>query len=584
MAKVVGKKSKKAGTLTMPKKIFAQVSPKSIGGISMFDAMTSINSNTVAGFQSERQVIDAAVTKLRQAGFEILQVTALTINIAGTQSTYEKAFKTKLVLEQRPVIKPGAIKDVAEFIECPDTPLPGLISTMGTDFEDSIEGVAIEEPRYFMAASMFPPLKAYWHLDVPAGVSIALNADKVHRSGNTGKSIRVAMVDTGHYAHPFFTNRGYRVGPVILGPGTSNPQKDEVGHGTGESANIFAVAPDVELLPVKMSFTNSVAAFNTAVSLHPDIITCSWGSDIRNGPLSAADQALAAAVAAAWAAGITVIFAAGNGHWGFPAQHPDCIAAGGVYMAANESLRASDYASGFISNIYSGRRVPDVCGLVGMKPKAIYIMLPVEPGDQIDVSNQGGTFPNGDETAGNDGWAAFSGTSAAAPQLAGLAALIKGACTKLKPAGIRDIMMKTARDVTQGNCNTSSSGSPATVGPDTATGYGLVDAHKAVLLAKVRCLGIIGPIARLPQPGPVLPQPGPVLPEPGPVLPEPGPIIPRPEPTPILPVQPQPGTEQSLKYSSLEAQVALQKQTGGFSQEDIQTLEDMIIKSGLDIG
>ena len=574
MAKVVGKKSKKAGTLTMPKKIFAQASPKSIGGISMFDAMTSINSNTVAGFQSERQIIDTAVNKLRKAGFEILQVSALTINIAGTQSTYEKAFKTKLVLEQRPVIKPGAIKDVAEFIECPDTSLPGLISTMGTEFEDSIEGVAIEEPRYFMAASMFPPPKTYWHLDVPAGVSLALNADKAHRSGNTGKGIRVAMVDSGHYAHPFFTARGYRVGPVILGPGASNPLKDEVGHGTGESANIFAVAPDVELLPVKMSFTNSVAAFNAAVSLHPDIITCSWGSSISHGQLSAADQALAAAIAAAWASGITVIFSAGNGHWGFPAQHPDCIAAGGVYMAANESLRASDYASGFISNIYSGRRVPDVCGLVGMKPKAIYIMLPLEPGDQIDVSNQGGTHPNGDETTGNDGWAAFSGTSAAAPQLAGLAALIKGACSKLNPVGIRDIMMKTARDVTQGNCNTASSGSLATVGPDTATGYGLVDAHKAVLLAKVRCIGIIGPITgvRLPITGPRIPEPR-----------DPGPIIPRPEPTPIRPVQPQSGTEQSLEYLSLEKQAALQEQAGRLSQEDVQTLEDMIIKSELDI-
>ena len=40
---------------------------------------------------------------------------------------------------------------------------------------------------------------------------------------------------------------------------------------------------------------------------------------------------------------------------------------------------------------------------------------------QIDVGNAGGTHPNGDETANNDGWAAFSGTSAAAPQLAGVA-------------------------------------------------------------------------------------------------------------------------------------------------------------------
>src|SRR5262249_27636369 len=155
--------------------------------------------------------------------------------------------------------------------------------------------------------------------------------------------------------------------PVVLAPGAANPADDESGHGTGESTNIFAVAPDVQLLPVKMSFTNSTAAFNAAVGLGPDIITCSWGSS-TNGPLSAADQALAAAIATAVASGIIVVFSAGNGHFGFPGQHPDVISAGGTFMLQDGSMTASDYASGFISQIYPNRRVPDLCGLVGMKP------------------------------------------------------------------------------------------------------------------------------------------------------------------------------------------------------------------------
>ena len=149
---------------------------------------------------------------------------------------------------------------------------------------DLIEGVALEEPRYFMATSMFPPLKSYWHLDVPAGVSLGCNADKAHRGGITGKGIKVAMVDSGHFKHPFFTGRGYRVAPVTLGPAAANPLADESGHGTGESANIFAVAPDVDLLPVKINFVNSIGAFNAAVGLAPDIITCSWGSSNQFGP------------------------------------------------------------------------------------------------------------------------------------------------------------------------------------------------------------------------------------------------------------------------------------------------------------
>jgi hypothetical protein len=210
---------------------------------------------------------------------------------------------------------------------------------------------------------------------------------------------------------------------------------------------------------------------------------------VRFGPLSAALQARAAAVAAAWGAGIVVVFAAGNGHWGFPGQHPDVISVGGVDIAIDGALRASNYASGFMSNVYPGRRVPDMSGIVGMLPKAMNIMLPLPPGSEIDTGNAGGSHPTtGDETANNDGWGAFSGTAAASPQVAGVCALIKEACMKLTPPQVRDILMSTARDVTTGTCNPNTGGNAATVGPDLATGNGLVDAHKAVLLAKVRCL------------------------------------------------------------------------------------------------
>jgi subtilisin family serine protease len=188
-------------------------------------------------------------------------------------------------------------------------------------------------------------------------------------------------------------------------------------------------------------------------------------------------------VAAAVASGITVIFSAGNGQSGFPGQHPDVIAAGGVFMDQNERLQASDYSSGFVSTIYPGRRSPDLCGLVGMKPKAAYIMLPVEPFDDIDAGLSGNTYPDGDETGPKDGWAAFSGTSAAAPQLAGAAALIKQARPTFSPMQVRNVLMQSARDVKAGH-GSSSTGSPsATAGPDIATGNGLVDAYKSVRLA-----------------------------------------------------------------------------------------------------
>jgi subtilisin family serine protease len=518
-----------------PDRIFALASPASVGGVSMFEPGVLAEATTVGNFVSEGDLVARAVNLLSDAGFEVLQATPLMINIAGPRELYEKAFGTSLFTEQRPVIKQLGVEETATFIDTTDTDVPGLISTAGTRFEETLEGVAIEEPAYLHTPAMYPPPVDYFHLDVPADVSVGCNADKAHRGGTTGSGVTVAMVDTGWQSHPWFTDRGYRVDPVVLGPGTADPTIDGNGHGTGESANIFSTAPDITLKPVKAAtaagaLVNMTAAFNAAVALTPDIITNSWGSNIPTGPLSAAMQARSAAVAAGVAAGIVVVFSAGNGSWGFPGQHPDVVSVGGVDILQNGGLRASDYTSGFMSNVFPGRRVPDVSGLVGMRPRAQSIMLPVPEGCTLDVDLAGGNHPNGDETTGNDGWAAFSGTSAAAPQVAGVVALIKQACGKLTPAEIRDILMTTARDVTTGT-NHPNFGNAAVAGPDTATGNGLVDAHKAVLIAKVRCISVpIRPILPFIGPFPPIRPIQPALPF--------RPVLPFRPLFPLLPLQP----------------------------------------------
>jgi subtilisin family serine protease len=568
----------------LPDRIFAQVSPRSVGGVPLFQA-SGVTADNVVAYASEDAVIAEAVSRLHGAGFEVLQTSRTTINIAGSARLYQDVFGTGLVIEDRPVIKPGGVEDVAQFIETTNSDMPGLVPVEGTEMADVIEGVAIEEPRYPMAPNAFAPPVDYWHLDVPGDVSLGINADKVHRSGITGKGVKVMMTDSGWEPHPYFVQRGYSFTPTVAGPGAANPAVDENGHGTAESANIFAVAPDVSFQMLKISFTNTTAGFNAAAAAAPHIISNSWGSDNKFGPLSAANLAMAAAIAAAVANGIIVVFSAGNGHWGFPGQHPDVISAGGVYMQVDGSMRASDYASGFVSNIYAGRQSPDVCGLVGMQPGARYIMLPLPSGCAIDGGAPGGSHPNGDETTATDGWAAISGTSAAAPQLAGVAALMKQACPKLTPAKVRQIMKSTARDVTVGSSHSNTPG-VAGPGPDTATGSGLVDAHKAVLSAKLSCLPIIQPIGGV-QPITVQPvrpiQPiQPIVPiQPiQPVQPI-EPVIPV---APIRPIEPvvlpppiQPGPADAGGAPAADAGV-------GLTAEDVAYLEQMIVDSGDDLG
>ena len=101
-------------------------------------------------------------------------------------------------------------------------------------------------------------------------------------------------------------------------------------------------------------------------------------------------------------------------------------------------------------------------------------MLPVQRGSEIDRLNDG--------TSATDGWAVISGTSAAAPQLAGICALLIERDPTLTPDNIKSLLQRGSIDVVEGKANAASNNGTAQnagVGPDSATGSGLVDAFAA---------------------------------------------------------------------------------------------------------
>ena len=79
-----GSRGSSASKDPLPSKIYANVSPRSLGGVSMFEAQDQIHAATVANFFSQQDVIEAAVRRLQEAGFDILQIGPMTINIAGS--------------------------------------------------------------------------------------------------------------------------------------------------------------------------------------------------------------------------------------------------------------------------------------------------------------------------------------------------------------------------------------------------------------------------------------------------------------------------------------------------------------------
>jgi subtilase family serine protease len=466
--------------------VAATVSPRSRGGTPLFEAPGPITSENVQNFYSDDQVIADATRELQKLGFEVSLTSPTTLSIRGPRKLYEDVFGVPLEKDTAKVIHGHDVEQ--EYFKTPDNQLlkpPENLAHL-------IEGVAIAHPPTYYAESPLPPLVppavgAYRYLLVPDDVAVVLGADQVHSWGDTGAGITVAMVDTGHYNHPFFAKHGYNVNTVILGPGAVNPTADEFGHGTGESANIFAAAPGITLQPVKMA-DDTVGAFQAAVTSAPKVMTNSWGYNIDypgTAGLTPYLKTLEAAVAAAVASGIVVCFSAGNGGYGWPGSHPEVISCGGVMVNYPDlDLEASNYASSFDSTIYPGRHSPDLCGLVGRKviDRAPLIMLPVQAGDTIDteLSAPDGAGGPADGTAPNDGWALFSGTSAASPMIAGVCALVLKAHPGLTPAQIKAKLISTATDVTAG---TSAMGQPAGPGWDAATGAGLVSAKWAYLVA-----------------------------------------------------------------------------------------------------
>lgn len=465
----------------LPEVVYAHASPRSVGPGSLFD-MEPITTQTAPRYVSDGEAARQAREALAAAGFEILGDSPATINIAGPPDLYESFFKTTLVTQEREVIPPGSARPrtTSTFIDSVSTDRPGLITTQSSAAAPFLEGVALEQPAIPMSALDTPPGVGYPHLTLDQ-VAEHLGAPAVRAAGFDGSGIRLTMVDTGWERHPYFVRENFE-GTVVAGPESGDTARDEDGHGTCESANVFAVAPGVTFTMVKAGRTNLIAAFDTAVNQQdrPDIISISLGYQVKyQHEFTAADQVLAESIALAVGAGIVVVCAAGNGHHAFPGQHPDVISVGGVHFDDRGEAEASDYASGFTSGIYPGRVVPDVCGLVGMQPGAAYIMLPAPPGSAIDRRCAQPPGRDGDGTGPEDGWVVASGTSAAAPQVAGVCALLLHADRSLTPNGIREVLQRSARDVLKGASNPGTGGR-ADKGPDDATGHGLVRADDAL--------------------------------------------------------------------------------------------------------
>lgn len=291
-----------------------------------------------------------------------------------------------------------------------------------------------------------------------------LRIDQLHLRGLRGAGVRVAMLDAGfNTLHPFMDSATviaerdfvYNDSVVRDQPGET---QGEMSHGTGTwslvAANVpgrlFGVAPQAEFLLAKTEYTasetrveedNWVAAVEWAIGLNAQIISTSLGYLSFDGGFSYTPAQLTGDVAvttvaadSAAARGVLVVVSAGNDgalgtrSIGTPADGDSVVAVG-----ATDSLRR---VAGFSS------RGPTADGRI--KPEV------VAPGVLLDVA------------AIDTGLGRASGTSFAAPLIAGLAALVQAG--RSQPAvQLRDGLIMAGDRF---------------LDPDNTSGYGIPDALK----------------------------------------------------------------------------------------------------------
>jgi type VII secretion-associated serine protease mycosin len=264
----------------------------------------------------------------------------------------------------------------------------------------------------------------------------------------TGAGVTVAVIDTGVDAeHPDLA------GKVLTGydvlKGTAGGTTDGNGHGThvagiigavtGNGAGVAGVAPDAEILPVRV-FGSDGAGFMSDVA-EGIVWAADHGADVINLSLGSPSKltALTEAVTYARNKGATVVAAAGNERAdGSPVSYP-AADAGVIAVAATD---ANDRVTKF-SNA----------------------------GSYVDLAAPGSAVLSTYPTALTGGeYAAMSGTSMASPQVAGVVALLEGYRAALTPYQIEAILKASAVDLGK-------------AGFDNDHGYGRIDAVAALAAA-----------------------------------------------------------------------------------------------------
>lgn len=292
----------------------------------------------------------------------------------------------------------------------------------------------------------------------------AIQAPSLWALGWTGANVTIGILDTGaDAAHPDLKANW---GGAWYDPyGQHATPYDQSGHGTAvtsiavggnASGTHIGIAPGAKWIAARVfddSGTGRLSAIhqsfqwmlnpdrNLATDDEPDLVNASWN---LSGTLNLCNTEFQPDLKALRAAEIAVVFAAGNdGPTGATSASPGNLPEAFTVGAVDSTDTIADFSS----------RGPSAC--TGVPFPAV-----AAPGVNVQAADlsYGGMFPNS--------YKSISGTTAAAPHVAGAMALLLSAWPDMKVADLQILLQTTARDL-------------GSAGTDTASGSGLINVKAA---------------------------------------------------------------------------------------------------------
>lgn len=410
---------------------------KSKGGVSIYNNLEELNSKTFVNFIPKPEWIEETKNGFVNLGCLVEAQSEVGLTLSCELRLFEKIFNTKVIKERIKYIsdyEKYVYKNKEDIHISPEFKYIEKIIIPKQSFElDTI----LETER---------PELEYHHLNVPDDIIKIGKVEKFHKGGIKGNEINVVMIDTGLYSHQHYKKQGINFNKISA-VSSFNPEVDERGHGTAMSSVLLSIAPEVNYTMIKSCdayYSYPIAALQKATELKPDIVNCSWG-------IIGFEPQIYLEIANAIDRGIIVVFSSGNGSsdrkkaFFQSISYPEAITVGGCYVDENLDMELSDISSGYKSDIFVERYVPDLCGICGKLPKAQLILLPTQPACIFDVANG-----KRDGTKQDDGWMVSSGTSAAAAYVSGLIALYLQINPKIDRKQIKSILQSKCLPILKG--------------------------------------------------------------------------------------------------------------------------------------